>query len=139
MPAVPTTPAAPTPPAAPSTTPPRHPMAAEPGPVPAPPGEPQTPSARFVILPAEVSAIATNWRSQGTAVGDADFSAFASVTGAGGRALAAARSIGGPAKQCTDSVSTRLTALGDALSNFNSRAQETDDVAAGRIRGLAER
>lgn len=114
-------------------------MAAEPGPVPAPPGEPQTPSARFGILPTEVEAIATNWRSQGSIVGQADFSAFGSVTGAGSRTLAAARSVGGQAKQCTDSVGARLSALGDALGDFNSRAQETDGVAAGRIRGLAER
>lgn len=114
-------------------------MPAEPGPVPAPPGESQTPSARFGILPSEVSDIATTWRAEGTAVSDLDFSSFGSMTGAGSRTLAAARSIGVPAQQCIDSVSTRLTALGDALSIFNSRAQETDGVAAGRIRGLAER
>ncbi|MCR5977875.1 hypothetical protein GDN83_09035 [Gordonia jinghuaiqii] len=137
-PAVPTTPATPTS-VPPSTTPPRHPMPAEPGPVPAPPGEPTIPSARFGILPSEVSDIAAGWRSQGDAVGRADFSAFAAITGTGSRTLAAARSIGGPAQQCTDSIGTRLTALGDALSTFNSRAQETDGVAADRLRGLSER
>ncbi len=114
-------------------------MPAEPGPAPAPPGESPTPSARFGILPSEVSDIATTWRTEGTAVSDLDFSAFTSVTGAGSRTLAAARSVDGPGQQCTDSVGIRLTALADALTSFNSRAQETDGVAADRIRGLVER
>lgn len=55
------------------TTPQREPMPAEPGAVPAPPGQPQQRSAGFGILPSEIGTIASNWASQGSVVSALNF------------------------------------------------------------------
>ncbi|MGB6041309.1 MAG: hypothetical protein WBG39_15795 [Gordonia sp. (in: high G+C Gram-positive bacteria)] len=114
-------------------------MAAEPGVVPAPPGQPLQPSAQFGILPANVSKIADNWRTQGNTVGALDFSANTAAKGEGSATFAAMRTVADPATAATDSIAKRLTTLADGLRAFNSRAVETDDTAADGFRAIPER
>ncbi|QKT05891.1 hypothetical protein HUN08_00790 [Gordonia sp. X0973] len=126
-------------PKTPPTTPPRAPMPAEPGVVPAPPGQPVQKSAQFGILPSQVSDIANKWKNEGDAVNGLDFSALGAAKGEGSTTFAAVRAVQGPAKKATDSIGERLKTLGTKLEAFNSRVVETDARVAADIRSVAER
>ncbi|MEO9327663.1 hypothetical protein [Gordonia aurantiaca] len=87
----------------------------------------------------DVDAVVQSWRAAALAIHATDVEPLARASGPASRVAGALTATAEPARHALDSIGTRLTAMGTALTAFEATAEDSDDRAASELDALRER